>query len=139
MGISSDGILFYGVALDEDNPFSGKDVEDIAGAWNNKHGCPKLSYRDASKAEWEAWCEEKAKWEKTGSGIRIGCHCCDSYPMEYVTLIAHEHTASQGYPEEIDLAKLAPTQEQKDSLREFCEKHGIDCSKLGWFLVSWMG
>jgi hypothetical protein len=140
MGLSSDAILFYGLELGEDSPFIGQDVDDIETSWNNEHGCPEPpDSKDYRGAEWKAWRKEKDEWEKTGNGIRVGCHCCDGDPIEYVTLMAHEYTAFRGHAEKVDPAKLEPTQEQKDSLLEFCEKYGIDCSEPGWFLVSWMG
>lgn len=127
MGISSDGILFFGFDIGEEVPWIEDDCED---------------YEDWIL--WKLGCNEDADFDERGSffkeaGCRIGLHCSYDYPMYYVYLIDKNIYSSRGYPERITDEFLTVDPEDIEKLKTFCKTLGIEWQEPCWFLASMYG
>jgi hypothetical protein len=134
MGVSSDGILFYGFHFDEDElPEILSDNEEAEDPEDPEDLVAKLYGWDGKYPEYSF------QWEKLHpSPIVVGTHCSYNYPMYYVAIKESDLSASRGTPEKVDMA-VGPN--WGALLREFCEKIGIDFDKqnVGWWLASLYG
>lgn len=164
MGVSTDAVLFYGYAWEEDGRFpptidrdDEEEDEDSDDEWQDRV----LTARGVPKVNWDTYNrddvgEARQRWEKeSGYAVRneakkaltkdfpceIGGHCSGDYPMPYVYLTKYAHTASRG--EAAEVAGLPePTDEEKAKLAAFIELLKIDVSEAkgpGWLLVSYWG
>jgi hypothetical protein len=134
MGVSTDGILFYGIAYDEDGLWEESKEWDYENDWEEtfyiRTGTPcypKDGWFEAQKAT-------KAKW-----GVEIGRHCSDECTMYYVALVSHNFSACRGYPEEITAEKMALPADADEKIKAFCELMGIPYEKPKWMLASYVG
>lgn len=116
MGVSTDGILFYGFPIEE-----GSDLHD------------RITEEDS-----EDQSEDKIAWLKeygnSDLGISIGTHCSYEYPMYY--LYSKEVTAARGYPKELDVT-VDPMWNK--NFQAFCKKYQIPWIKPKWWLASLWG
>lgn len=115
MGVSSDGILFYGFPIEE-----GSEIHDRI-----------MSYEDDESEDMLGYLYQNGETE---CGVGIGSHCSDSYPMFY--LYAQKQIAARGYPIDVDV-KIDG--EWNKSIREFCKKYKIPWEKPRWCLASYLG
>lgn len=140
MGISSDGILFFGIDLgvDEDmeSPWNDGDWEDIyyekmREKFPGKY--PEKNYidKDKSKAFFVA------KKELEDNGCIIGIHCSFEYSMLYVAVTESVVNAHRGYPEEVKSFEVKPDWIQK--IKDFCELMDIKYEEPKWILTSLYG
>ena len=121
MGVSTDAILVYGIAIHED--------------------CTdKFDYEDDENVEPSALYAVRCN----PGDICVETHCADTYPMYIVGLTRTSTTAWRGYPKVIPgLPEISD--EENAKLRSFCAEHGLesDCEinggEPGWLLVSWWG
>lgn len=156
MGVSTNGILFYGIDLGEDFeydrealPFTdeqygvweedGKEWEDL---WAALHGVfgPSVEYGEENKEVFHAYWDKKGELEKT-SPCEVDLHCSYEYPIYYVALRGANFTAYRGSPEEVSLDfPDGMTKEEADAkIKEFCEKMGLPYSQPKWYLASLWG
>jgi len=94
MGISSDGILFYGWILDEESA----DAEKIAAAWD-----------EANEYDGEGNLSPLARlfWDyPTKGNIEVVNHCSYDYPMYGIAAKGSVNTNSRGYPERISTLEV---------------------------------
>ena len=126
MGMSTDGILFYGVLINEDEaPWDADEFNWDKDVWE-KTACELLGFADKD----ELYSLEKEL------GIVLGIHCSYEYPMYFVSAKASVQTANRGYPIEPDFT-VQP--EWEDKIRDFCGKLNIPCDDLKWHLASCTG
>lgn len=148
MGTSTDGILFYGFLVedeealhdrlsgvgpddDDDNDVS-EDDDDVSEEHSSM--VAKLYGWDGKnpKYDWD--------WEKKHpSPVTIGTHCSGDCPMYYVAIAASEVTARRGYPEAVS-TETKPEWDAilTDFMSKLSDKFGMELPKVkfGWYLAS---
>lgn len=121
MGVSTDAILVYGIAIHED-------------------GNDKFDYEDDENVEpsalYKIMCDP--------SDICVEVHCSDSHPMHIVGLTRTRHTAWRGFPKAVSgLPEISD--EENAKLRSFLAEQGLEPDpevnggEPGWLLASWWG
>lgn len=127
MGTSTDAILFYGYAWnDEMSPLWEGDEDEYD--WEERYA--RLHGRDPSVYK------EILELLKT-EPCKIGRHCSSDCRMPFVAIKSTEIRAWRGSPVKVDLPQVDPM--WNEQLLTFCQFMGIDVSKMqpGWYLVSW--
>ena len=127
MGISSDGILTFGICVDEGEvcrlPWRLDEEDEDIEAWIAAEcGIASPGHSHYQPSDWtDYWAKQR---EVVGSyPIEEVCHCSDGYPMYILALRGTSVTASRGCPEVIDAETLAADRtESIQLLREFCAK-----------------
>jgi hypothetical protein len=130
MGVSTDGILCYGVLIDSDDPpwteadkkAALDDCCDVATYWVAKQ--LRLLY-------W--WCGTFVD-----QGIEVVAHCSDEYPEFILAMHGTVTCASRGYPEAVDPAAMM-TEEGRARFVETLRKLGIVDPQPQWWLCSYWG
>ncbi len=126
MGVSSDGLLFWGVLVEEDEaPWEAEEFDFDRCEWE-KHACALLGYPD----------KDDLYDLKDAVGVSCGIHCSYDYPMYYIAAHESEQTANRGYPVDAKF-EVGPDWEAK--VRSVCGKLGITCENPRWILASVMG
>ena|SRR6218665_1878172 len=136
MGVSTDGILVFGIPLEE---------EDCAPAFLEEYDGDFDSFLD-SKNGLPQWGEPGHDWNKTHEWrknfpIDLTRHCSHEYTMYILSVRGTEKTASRGYVEEIDPRSMIDsiTQKDIDILKAFCDEYGIEWAEPKWYLCSMWG
>jgi hypothetical protein len=128
MGISSDGILYFGfqVGGDEELPEWMEDYEEFDEFLLAKAGLP----LDTS------WQESKAIRE--ACPVDLQTYCSYDYPMYILGIRGAEYRAHRGYVVEIG-AEMAVPQDRIDAAKSWCEANGIEWHDPKWLLCSMYG
>jgi hypothetical protein len=144
MGQSTDGILFYGIAYDDDLelPWEAEEFEGEELDWEDWYAVqagverPTIPYEESEKVHEIYWDQKRNALED--QPIEIGTHCSCEYPMVYIAPKAINLSASRGYPLELDLVNLQSrvTPEVDAQIKTFCELMGLPYSKPKWWLAS---
>ena len=147
MGISSDGIIFFGYCFEEEIAWVG-DEEPAAWAddgWESLYAAvrgvhpPEEEYSEENKALHHAYWEKKSEICKESS-CEIDLHCSYDYGMHYICIRSTNKTASRGYPEKLDPKTFEINPEWKAQLDEFCKLVGIKPEgEPSWWLTSLYG
>jgi len=67
-------------------------------------------------------------------------YCTSGYPMYIIALAETYHTAIRGYPEVFSPEELVITEEQRQTLIEFCDTYRIEHDdEPAWYLSSYWG
>ena len=145
MGVSTDGILFYGICLEEEAeiPWEGADegdVDDVESYYASKAGVkpPEEEYSDDPKVKelYHEYWEAKNKAHEA-SKCDVVHHCSYDYPMFGLAVKESVESANRGYPQEV---KSIAVQEDWDSLlKDYCEKMDVEYVQPKWWLVSMWG
>lgn len=127
MSQSTDAILVYGIPLSEDfeiEDFEEQDTEEEDVAERERNPIGYMVYMDEQL-----------------DGCEIVTHCSDGCPMYILTPSAKDaqHWASRGYLKTVGWEDLVPGHTWNDTLKAFCEKHGVSYSEPQWLLCSWWG
>lgn len=137
MGVSTDGILFYGYDLgneeegwkllnvEENGYLHGVDWYDLAGEY------PRNDFAEAANSRLFA--------VKSSSQVEVDSHCSSESPMYY--LCAERIEAARGYPQEVDFVLLERRRIEEGwdaKLKEALDALGItpDPSRARWLLAS---
>lgn len=143
MGTSTDGILFFGIDLGEDEddsfPWQGEDWEDFAA---DKLGVsrPEVPWEGNEDVFRKYWKEKAEAIEALE--CEIGTHCSDSYPCYFVAPKKKVLVAARGYPLEVTKDFLdvdVRNTEISESLKNFCELMEIPWQEPKWHLASYWG
>jgi len=138
VGISSDGIIAYGIDLGDesnlfpwakhkyDGEFESWVLLEILGFdedWQTYEG-----YYDMRKKLLDAY------------PIDLILHCSYEYPMYFLAVRGTKRRASRGYPTFIESFPEI-TSMQRVTLKKFADEHGLKCDddKVGWHLFSVYG
>jgi hypothetical protein len=125
MGISSDGIFFYGMIWrDEDNPWKEPTPEELTKA---KYGEP----------DWEELYEMRSKKKLSECPVELSIHCSFECGMPYLAVKETLVRASRGHPELVKVLTVKP--EWEGQLKEFCEIMGIEWRDPSWWVTSLYG
>lgn len=130
MGISSDGILVYGIPYDEDEtPAFLEEFEgDFDGYLDSISGLPDYGQPGHDFAAQRAFRE--------ACPVDVVTHCSYDYPMYIIAVRGTESRNSRGYVTEI--ASLDVSRERLSAFTEWCAERGITGSPK-WCLVSMYG
>lgn len=130
MGISSDGIFFYGICFkDEDHPWRLASDEEL------KEMKEKKSYSD--ETDWEATYEVRTGKKASDSPVEIDIHCSFECSMYLVAIRETFVKAYRGDPQKAKTVLVKP--EWGVQLRRFCETMGIPWQEPGWWVTSLYG
>ena len=155
MGTLTDGIICFGIALEEGTELP----------WENeKYDCEiEAWWREITgfKDEWNPWTEDgeyqegvesddprferyfedRRDWLKTHPIPVVPVNCCShDYPMWILAVPSSVLECSRGYPTEFNpLDRIVSSIEARD-LVDFCTEHDIDMeSGPKWYLASYWG
>lgn len=145
MGLSSDGILFFGINLGDDEdreeplPWEGKDGE---GEWEDfvakKAGIekPTVEYTDETEALYDEYFEKRNKLV-AATGCDVLQHGADSCLAHAIVL---KHTsASRGYPVKLEREYFEVSTTDVLKIIEFCQILDVKWEEPSWILTSWLG
>jgi hypothetical protein len=132
MGMSSDGILVFGIALDEDE--QPKFMRD----WMEDN-----DYFDFEEFLWTHLGMQDAEYEDRrkavdSSPVDLVVHCSYDYPMYVLAVRGTDINASRGYPYIFSSGFPAITGEQITAFKKWAEEQGIE-GEPSWILCSVLG
>lgn len=159
MGVSTDGIIAYGILLDEDVELpwieEGEQYGDEEDWWiDTVHGWkPTVEiYADTrsgyvndtkpTKELMDAYYDEKFAFKKAHPlPAEVVNVCSDKYPMWMIVAPGTLHRAWRGSPETFDPSELTTTRQRKQELMDFCATYGIETNgaEPQWYLASYWG
>lgn len=119
MGISSDGIHFYGVAFTDDD-----DAHEIIGLLREEEG---------DFGELTEWFAAK------GLPVDVGLHCSFEYTMYYLYIVESETKAYRGSPKRA--ADIIGSTSWNDQIHRAAEAMGVELEpdSIGWWVTSLYG
>jgi hypothetical protein len=157
MGVSIDGEISYGIAFPEEFEFPWDEDEesegDIDNWWLDVNGYKppfelydeEGGYIGGSRPPQEHFnaCYEAERIFLTEHPLPVELVnvCSHEYPIYIVALKGTVITANRGFPQSFDPASLIVTDEQRNTLIEFCRTHNIDTgdAEPKWYLSSLWG
>lgn len=125
MGVSTDGILVFGIDLGEELP---EFLEEFEDTW--------WDFTDSISGETDY---KKRSAFRDKFPVDLVRYCSYEYPMYILAVNGTETTVSRGYVEEIDPQQLTVEAEKIAALKNFCEEYGIEYSEPKWLLCSMWG
>jgi hypothetical protein len=143
MGVSTDGILCYGIDLNKEDEGSPKFLQGIGGEGMEFEDflaklegieSPKVPYSDDTKPLYKKYWDKKNGLEEK-YGIELVYHCSGDYPMHILAILESKHRAHRGCPEKLG-QEIVAKKEWKDTLKDFCKKAGIKYEEPQWLLCS---
>lgn len=69
--------------------------------------------------------------------VEVVTHCSIEYPMYFLALRGTAKSANRGSP--VAVTTPTPAAEQIESLRAFCDQHGIKWQEPAWYIFSLWG
>lgn len=129
MGVSSVGLLVFGIDLGEDEPeFWGdhNDMDDFLDSESGlpTYGCPGYDY-------------EKLSANRKKCPADVIFYCSYDYPMHILAVRGTERRVSRGYVKEIETLSVEP--EKVEAFKAWCADHGIADAEPKWLLCSMYG
>lgn len=153
MGVSTDGEISYGIPFEEGFYFPWVEHDDIDDWWLEVNGWkPPVEIFDdtgnyaggvqPSNENISAYyASRRAFQEAHPLPVELVNVCSGSHPIYILALIGTGLVAHRGYPKLFDPASLVVTDEQRNTLIDFCKKYDIDTNGVqpGWYLSSYWG
>ena len=158
MGVSTDAIIAYGIAIPEDATLPWSDYEDEEDWWCDTQGFrPTIESPFTEEGEWkegdlgelekqsEARYKERQDWLAAHPmPVEVVHHCSGEYPMFVLAMPGSVQTAWRGSPVHLDTMPPKPTEETDrffEVVLDFCKGFGIDTGNEipGWLLFSYWG
>lgn len=161
MGVSTDGILFYGFVWEDETDLFDNDDDKDEIEWQEiiaikrGHENPWIKYppelenapysaareanskawMDAHRSELDAWYEIKKKIQAE-FGCDINYHCSGECPIPYISVNESRRVAHRGSPREVESLNIKP--EWDSLLTAFVEALGLEVphEKPKWVLAS---
>lgn len=137
MGMSTDAILVYGVALKNEDesydtlPFAEAGDEEFEGTLARLAGAPEWGDDEFDDVY------EQRKAAVDASGLTVVTHCAYDYPMYILGIKSTHKHASRGNPIVFE-SMQTPSAEEVKELTDFMKAHGIE-GAVNWVLCSVMG
>lgn len=132
MGVSTDGILVFGIDLGEEVPEFLEDfVSDFDSFLSSISGLP--GYGEAGHDF------KKDQGFRDSHPVDMTWYCSYDYPMFILTVRGTETRVSRGDAEEINPDNLKVSEEKIAALKAFCEEYDIEWQEPKWLLVSMWG
>lgn len=127
MGVSTDGILVFGIDLGEELPEAFEEFDESDLWWDFTDSISgKKSYEDRSKFREEF-------------PVNLTSYCSSEYPMYILAVNGTETVVRRGSTEEIDPNDMKVSDEKIAALKAFCEEYGIEWKEPKWLLASMWG
>jgi hypothetical protein len=136
MGVSTNGILVYGIPFPEEYVFPWNDESDSEPEeWWLKHlgyTPPFEIYEDGEYINGvrppdrmvdEYYNHRMDFLKKNPLPVSIEIHCSCDYPMYFVTLKHLVQTSHRGYPSIVNMGCLSVPDQDKKTIIDFCEKY----------------
>lgn len=154
MGVSTDGIICYGIALEEgielpwDNDEWDNDEEEwwmyeVCGYQNpfelfDKRGNWIPGMENDEEKHRQYYDQRREFREAHPIPIKVVRHCSGEYTMYIIAVPRTVLVASRGYPESFDPEEMYITDEEHFSVINFCDGHSIDRGEElpRWWLCS---
>jgi hypothetical protein len=151
MGVSTDGILFYGYWFEEGMEFPWSDDEELD--WESYVATRRGATYDAESPEYFEQYQRQQEVIKS-LPVTLGTHCSGEYPMWYLAIKASEQVARRGSPKSINPHAMAAfggnlprlsTPSWNDQLIAFADEFKLPrpgqdgASEIGWWLASYWG
>ena len=134
MGVSTNGILFYGFPLDEETSY----IDDWEDIYTEKKGVvvPIESISEAEDGVYSSyWAAQREKIKE--AECEVGTYCSGEYPMLYVAISSSHKVAYRG--DAVRIESLEIQSDWREKLEAFCEVMEILWEEPGWYLVSYVG
>lgn len=155
MGVSTDGILAFGVILEDgirlpwyDEKHEGdieswwRDVNgfvDVHQPWNENGGYAPGWTRDDHRLK-DHFAAQRLWTKENPCPVDPVNYCSGDCPMWAIAVPSSVRSARRGYPETIDLDNLIVTDDDQQKLLDFIRKYDIECDdEPRWFLASYWG
>lgn len=155
MGISTDGMIGFGVECEEGTAFPWDEDEwegDVEDWWRSAGGYEPLygePFADGGYAPgWSSGdprlsehFDHQRQWEADNPmPVRVDNYCSDGYPMYALVVPSSYRICHRGYPTQFSPGDLVVTKAETDALAAFVEEHSIETSgEPGWMLMSYYG
>jgi hypothetical protein len=139
MGISSDGILVYGIDFGEEMPnpeWEEHDEEfDLDDLIAEEAGLPVWRENMTNQESTEYWAKKREL--VAACPVEMVYYCSYDYSMHILAIRGTRLKASRGYAEEVPTFEVDA--EKKDAFKQWCESHGVEYSEPKWLLCSMYG
>lgn len=144
MGITVNGILFYGIVFERD--FNGEDTEEVlAKSFGFNEEAPDYykEWGEMNDIEKEEWRKEYRQWHKRKEeailNLEIGYFGWGDEPYYFLTAKETHKWASYGDTVAIDLKELASlnTSDVDDRIKKACEMLGVEYQQPQWHLTNY--
>lgn len=129
MGVSSDGILVYGIDLGEEKPAFLEEDMEFDDLLMEEGG--QLQYGDDGHDFKNQWAFIAAQ------PVELTLYCSYDYPMYILSVRGTKADVSRGYVEEI--ASLDVDADKRSAFIAWCVAHGIESPEPKWLLASMYG
>lgn len=129
MGVSSDGLLVYGIDLGEEMPDFLVDHEDLDDLLLTEGKQPKYGEEGHDFKSQRTYLENQP--------VEMTFYCSYDCPMHILSVRGTEKSVNRGYVEEITSLEVDPDKRQK--FIEWCLAHGIANPEPKWLLASMYG
>lgn len=153
MGVSTDGIICYGIKFDEEYGFPWNDDDiDIEDWWRVVSGfAPSVEiydeqggYINGTRPDGsviDRYYEELRKWDKENPlPVQEVNYCSGDYPLYILAIPGTVKRASRGFPEAFRPEELLFPEDARQALIDFCDKYSIDYEdEPQWYLASYWG
>lgn len=156
MGVSTDGIIGYGVVFDEDYEFpwdAEKYDGDIEEWWmvQTNYEPPFCPYTDdggdykpginSESPEVSVWHTSRRDWiERNPVPVELVNYCSGDYPMIAVCVPGSVISCRRGCPLAFDTRDLKVTTDQHNDLEFFLDEYGLVPDEgAQWYLMSFWG
>lgn len=154
MGVSTNGIIFYGLVFEEEFEFPWDDYDnDIDDWWKEVKGftptfnpfTPDGNYVNGVKEKdprVDVYFNEMRTWEAVNPiPVEIVDYCSNEYPMYALAVPGTVVECRRGCPTEISISTLDWDVTKERLMWEFLEEYGIEHEdqKMKWYLASYWG
>ena len=152
MGISTDGVISFGVVFEEGQEFPWDNFDGIDEWWMKTKGYKPVLQPFTKEGRYaEGWTEDDLRFKeyfahrdewrtKNPLPVEEENYCNQEFPMTAIVIPALGHRCSRGFPAEFDPAQLIAPPEKVDALVAFLKEFGLDSgSEPGWILTSYWG
>lgn len=148
MGVSTNGILFYGIVWDDEYEIFKVSDDDWAevlakrrgliNPWDSAGPDCNEAWVDAHRGEIDEWSKHRKQIHEE-FGVDINHHGSDSWSIPYICVNESLIVARRGYPKPVQSLNCEGYQEK---IERFVRELEIDvsaASPCGWYLVSYWG
>lgn len=141
MGTSTNGIVCFGIDFGEKHPLDRRDEDDYEEDFDDYDALEELICREAGLPEYGTDHPDdyyELKWAAEAAyPVDVVTYCSIDYPMYALALRGTEITARRGYAVELDMDKMAVSDEDIERFRKWCETHDVEYTEPKWLLVSY--
>lgn len=129
MGVSSDGLLVYGIDLGEGTPEFLADEQEFDEFLLTEGGQPKWGEEGHDFGKQRDYLAEQP--------VDLTFYCSYDYPMYILSVRGASHRVNRGYVEEV--ATLDVDADKRSKFIDWCTAHGIEKPEPKWLLASMYG